>query len=266
MGWTVPRAAAAGVVAWLALTGCDSADDGASCAVLPLLGGSADAGALSLLPAQARAIVGVRTDSQGPPLCTATLIAKDLWITGADCVDESGVEIQLAIAGRDPTWRRADVRRLERHRDYPVAAFQLDPDADWLASMEIAPIPFYTDEIEDTWPGPSVSIASIGTTKQELGHPIFVEADVADVTANELRVEGGDESSACSGDAGAPMLARDSAGDLRVVGVLGEVSTDCLGPDVYTRADRLRDWLAQYLSDDEEDLLGGDESCAPVRR
>jgi hypothetical protein len=198
--------------------------------------GSPDAGALALPAEQALAIGGVRLAGGGSLLCTATLIDAGLVVTAAHCGRLGSVELLFGASAVLP------INELVMHPDLDLMLIEVDPDL--VAATGARPIALFRGAIGDDWRGQRLTLAGLGQTESgSSGERRFVEEQVVKVTGTELWVDGMGASGACGGDSGGPLLARDDSGAVRVAGVLDRGSRDCLGIDVYTRADVVAAWM-----------------------
>jgi hypothetical protein len=96
-------------------------------------------------------------------------------------------------------------------------------------------------------------LAGFGLTEDDtIGLRLFTDEVVIDDDGELITVDGEGQRGACLGDSGGPLLIRDGAGNVRVVGVLSHGSASCLNIDRYVLLYQVRDWLEAAI----------DESCA----
>jgi len=81
----------------------------------------------------------------------------------------------------------------------------------------------------------------------ELGRLGFLVEKVVSVTPDAVEVSGFGASGACVGDSGGPLLVRDEAGRVGVLGVLSTGAASCVETDHYLRVEPLLAWLRALL-------------------
>jgi hypothetical protein len=225
----------------LAGAGCaaEVPDDAcASAALAPLFNASADPGDLPLAAGQLAAIAPLTPGWHGGgTVCTATVIDRGLAITAAHCREFGALRLALAgIRGGIATFGPTPHPAL----DVMLLGF------DGARAAAITPIPLQREAIGADWTGTQITLAGAGQTETgSSGELRFVREQIVDVTEDEIWVDGMGESGACGGDSGGPVLSEDAAGTVSVAGTLARGSADCLGLDVYVRADRIAGWVEQ---------------------
>jgi len=199
-------------------------------------------------------------------LCTATVIAPDLLLTVAHCV-EPGAEYKLvdAESGQAPVLK--DIARIERHPQLALKrlfAHLATADVALLklaASLtaEFAPLPLD----EPTHPatvGDSFTIAGYGVSargKSDSGGTLRAATlialdgpDTAQMRLVDPRTQGRRAGlGACTSDSGAPALRKNGSG-LAVVGIVSwstgpDMHGGCGGVTGVTALARYRDWIAE---------------------
>jgi hypothetical protein len=248
-----------GALGWLlAIGGCtgEPSGQGAACpAAEPLYNASPDSGTLAVEPAQAQAIVGLYFEDAEQVQCSGTLLGHGFGVSAAHC--EITQLVQLRVADEPLP---VEIEWLDMHPELDVALFRLDRSAAG-AVRAIEPIPLFAGVIDDSLVGERLTLAGLGQTENgESGELRFVDEQVTKITDGEIWVNGMGETGACGGDSGGPILARDESGALGVAGVLDRGSANCLGVDVYSRADRLREWVAKTTAKAEP---WPDDACGP---
>jgi hypothetical protein len=144
-----------------------------------------------------------------------------------------------------------DIEWMGSHPQLDVALFRLDRSAAAAASA-IEPIPLFAGAIDERLVGAQLTLAGLGQTETGAsGELRFVQEQVTRIEENEIWVDGMGATGACGGDSGGPLLVRDAEGRLGIAGVLDRGSANCLGVDVYSRADRVRDWVRETTAEAE---------------
>jgi hypothetical protein len=199
--------------------------------------------------------------------CTATVVAPDLLLTAAHCVQPSAdYKLVELAAGAKPTFKdiariardpQFDLKRLFRHLAtadvalaklaQPLPAKLFSP----LALDEAARPPRAGDGFLVA--GYGVSVRGDGRTTGTLrvanlvatGMPNFLQLRLVDPRTKDERAGLG----ACAGDSGAPVL-RDDGGTLAIVGVVSwstgpRLSAGCGGLTGVTPLSRYAQWIRQ---------------------
>ena len=205
-----------------------------------LFHGSPDSGELALRPDQERAIGVLEDRVSREPLCTLTLIAPGYALSAAHCAATPGAMVRWPGVANVHEFRW---EALHDNFDVGILAFAED-------NADAEPLPLH-DAIDDSWLDTKVTLAGLGVTETgSSGELRFVDEQITKLTETEIWVDGRGKSGACAGDSGGPLLVRDAEGAIRVAGILDRGSPSCTGLDVYTRADRLLNWVHDTVDAD----------------
>jgi hypothetical protein len=197
-------------------------------------------------------------------LCTATVIARDLLLTVAHCV-QPGAQYKLVIStsGREPVL--GDIARIERHPQFALNklfAHLATADVALLKlaaplPAEFAPLPLDRQPIAA---GASFTVAGYGVNmrgKADSGGTLRAATLIALGAADTLQIRLVDPRTmgkraglgACTSDSGAPAL-RHSTGGLTLVGIVSwstgpNMGGGCGGITGVTALAPYRDWVAE---------------------
>jgi hypothetical protein len=236
--WHATILVAAVVGAAAAGLGCEPEETEQACVVDRIHHGLAEPAALELDPDELAAIVAVYPPERHT-LCSGVVVAEGVVLTAAHCIDPQA-PTHLRVGYWAPGSPEARVVLATVHPRLDVALLVVDALA---LPSALDPIPVYDEPIDEAWIGHPVELAGYGFTELgELGELRFVTEPIVDVEEDAIVVHGHGRSGACGGDSGGPLLARDDAGRVRVIGLLDAGHASCVQDDRYTRMDVLADW------------------------
>lgn len=212
------------------------------------------------------AAVGALTQ-RGSSFCTGTLIGKRLVVTAAHCLQ--GVRpsnVRFALGPRAATPQvELGVSRVIAHPKFD--ATRITNDIGVLILSDDAPIaPMAVNEsMSSNWVGRPLMFVGYGVTsgltKSGGGVKRSARIAVSKVGSTQFSYED-DEKNTCFGDSGGPAFAKDSDGNLSLVGVTSYGDRGCRAYGVDTRVDVYRDFFAaaeQHVAPDTPGMKAGHE-------
>lgn len=173
--------------------------------------------------------------------CSGTLVAADVVLTSAHCLDGP---IDQIVVGE----RVARVVRCERHPAYQPG--QPAHDIGYCRLAEALPGAIAVDDGPDPAIGTTVSLAGFGVSdplSTQARTLRMITTSVAAVQPDRLDV-GSATATACRGDSGGPMLI-DRGDGLRVAGVIhGATGAICASATEVVPVSAHREWLSHALA------------------
>jgi uncharacterized protein (TIGR03382 family) len=207
-------------------------------------------------------------DSQDPIVCSAIVVAPDLLLTSARCVNENleapGTldNITVGFGNDGNTAVQNGVAAVELHRYFDKD----NPNLFQLAFVQLtAPAPDAPRAINaaaiDDLAGEMVELVGYGETANDMGNfqRRAVTLPISVVEREAIRV-GDDTTSNCAGDSGGPVL--DMAGDVIAV---SRRQNSCSQTVSMTRTDRnTADFIFPYIDQKTGPCRAGDGTCETV--
>lgn len=181
-------------------------------------------------------------------LCTGTLIAHWWVLTAKHCVevDAAGSYIVDVYLGEDPAYpsHRFESRQIVVHDEVDLALIELQVPRAALPAVAPISLPHAGDPLAA---GPAEAAGYGVTPSGEAGTRLFVPETLVDWSDGEIVADAGPHEGLCEGDSGGPLLLLDDEGWPRLVGVLSRGGSDCVGSDIFVRADAHLSWIEKTV-------------------
>jgi MYXO-CTERM domain-containing protein len=210
-------------------------------------------------------LVGIPADHATFDACTASLVAPDVLLTAAHCVDpatHAGYSFGI-FTGPDasayPTANTlapvlAPIAEVHVHPDYSASPpFHADIAVARLASkLDVPPLPVERAPLGADVVGAKARLVGYGQSVYGTYSAVKRAADTVVASLGDDTIVVGDQAHrSCVGDSGGPALVERS-GTVRIVGVDSYTELKgCLEPANYRRTDTYAEFLAPYLPPEE---------------
>ena len=212
-------------------------------------------------------VVALRIAGASDTLCSGTLVAPDIVLAAAHCVDEletrsppgapAELEAWMGTGATDPALERVAVLRSCRAPAYDPVTHTHDVALFALASPASPAPAAIADALPATFVGTTVVLVGYGPVPPESGESLrrFGTATVSAMdelsfTASAAPAQG------CIGDSGGPAML-----DGRVAGVIAGGPADCSSYTRLRRVDVERELLDRIAADDPCPVPQSDDGC-----
>jgi V8-like Glu-specific endopeptidase len=211
-------------------------------------------------------------------MCTATLVAPDVALTAAHCVDYSGSGDLFYVGADINTATGADVHAIDDAIAHPNYNWHQSPYHDVAVLLlsqpidDVDPMPVNTEPMSQSWVGDLFHYVGFGVNDYYQGNNAGIkrETDIAlyEIYSHEY-VHWTQGTNVCSGDSGGPSMV-DHGGVWHVAGINSFVGATehgqdaCHGVGVEMRVDADMDFFDDYfdpeLPGDDDDAADDDDS------
>lgn len=235
-------------LAWFSLVAsilaCSAPKESAKveCRRAAIIGGSERAEYVALAASQEGAIARLTITGADVPeaLCTSVVVAPRTALTARHCV--SAAESTLSLHFELEAGARVVPVATEHHPSLDLALLTWTDEDEAIDAVRAISVDLEYSAEE----GDLVQIGGYGVTENgELGVLRYATERIVESSEHSFRVSADHRAGACFGDSGGPALSRESDGSVRLVGVLSQGASGCVGTDEYTRLNGVRDWLAE---------------------
>lgn len=259
----------AGVLAAALLTsGCaDDATDNLDRAASPIIGGAVDEGDPAVVM-----LVAYAPDHSVFDTCTASVIAEDVLLTAAHCLDPAthpdygfgvftGADASAYPTANTLLPKLVSVKEVHMHPDYdPLPPFTADVGVVLLdAPLDVAPLPIWRDPVTADIAKTPARIVGYGQTTYKLYNAVrhAASTSVVGLDKGDTITVGDKDHRSCIGDSGGPALV-ESGGVEKIIGVDSYTElAGCLDPAHYRRPDLYTSFIDTYAPPPSAGGAGG---------
>lgn len=195
--------------------------------------------------------------------CTATLVASNVVLTAAHCLEEMSGTSQFGFAiGKDASDPDAvfAVKSFEINSEYNASSWVPAAHDNAIIVLKksvydevsgIKHIPMNADPLTNSLVGQKVQNVGYGSTEfdQNNSERLWVAESVYTVSGGEFTVNGKGHGGVCFGDSGGPSL-YDFGDGLRVIGTVSWGDESCVGVDHFSDISVDSEWLSSFIEDE----------------
>jgi hypothetical protein len=247
LGLTIAATACSGKAAQSLDQNCASNEHPTAGRNTAVYGGTPATPYLAIAAAQANAVIRLEFEVPGrrePGICSGVLVSPQVVVTAKHCASGLAAPSLRVLVPGDGDRASHAVEFIELHPERDLAALKLEAEA--ASRLAAAALPVVA-VLDDNWIGRRAVLAGYGLN--DTGEPepsrLFAVQEIASVASGEVMTLDNGFSGGCSGDSGGPLLARDAAGNVVVLGILSSGSVTCRGFDRFARLDDQREWLVR---------------------
>lgn len=179
--------------------------------------------------------------------CSGTFITNEWVLTADHCGLSTGDSFCIGTQASNPDVC-FDLDEVHSHPQGDMTLAKVNGSA--AAGLPgTQPIPIFLGSLTD-YEGQTAEAAGYGQQEDGgYGEREFTAEPIADVSGDEVTINGQGSRGVCFGDSGGPVMVIAEDGTTRVAGALSWGDPDCLGMDRYTRIDSYRDWVLSFIGE-----------------
>lgn len=179
--------------------------------------------------------------------CSGTFITDEWVLTAGHCGVTTSDEFCIGVEPANPNVCFG-IAEVHSHAQGDMTVVRVDGSAS-SRLPGTQPIPIFLDSLVD-FVGQTAEAAGYGQQEDGgYGEREFTAEPIADVSGDELTIDGQGARGVCFGDSGGPVMVIAADGSARVAGALSWGDGNCLGLDRYTRVDTYGDWVLSFIGE-----------------